>query len=57
MKGEFHDFGSKEKAQKRRRKLQGHGDKKVQQVLKGNIGCMSVQIKCEGEKMKDYQGN
>ena len=57
MKGEFHDFGSKEKAQKRRRKLQGHGDKKVQQVLKGNIGCMRVKIKSEGEKMKDYQGN
>ena len=29
---------------------------KVQPVLKENIGCMRVKMKCEGEKMKDYEG-
>ena len=45
---------------KRRHKSEGGNyrsrRKKVQQVLKGNIGCMRVKMKCEGEKMKDYQG-
>ena len=55
MKGEFHDYGSKEKAHKKEETI-GSRRKNVQQVLKGNIGCMRVNIKCEGEKMKDYQG-